>query len=844
MSKPAAQSFFTSSEALVEQEQKLLRERRCKPEDAPWLGLALSGGGIRSATFCLGALQALVARGLLGKFDYISSVSGGGYIACALQWWWTRRNGAGAPKFGHTEDNFPYGVNFGLRDRTKISDDILNYLRTHGRYLTPGDGLTVWSGASVVLRTLFLNLFVWLSAATLIFCILLEVSPKRDTLPGWVNPFPGIIYADWDSKPHLCGGSDIGSAKALRVSALKGATAKVEGPQANCVLKYPLSLAPFAGLAYLITLFFIVYSLVLSFMSWVDSPEFAARSKLWQHATPPLTFLVSLILPGACIYFASALKGSSFYDAVSLALISVSGIGAILVVTSLLFIITASNYFWRRQFEISAGKCFIYAALLFAFGSVPLIPYYLMNYGGTFSGVASVAVSLLGGISSAAFGHADQTGKRTAGLFTSLLAAVGSLVFFYAVLVAAYFLAQLAVNTGDIVESFDGNAQSITRAAVYSACMIGTVLIFFTNINLVGLHRFYRDRLMETFMPSEAVVQKPTTTYSLDADNLKLTDLWALTGAARDIPYPIINTNVILVNDDDATVRLRGGASFMLSPWYVGSDVTGWESAQRHAKKNGSITLASAMAASGAAANSNAGFVGTGVTRNRIVSVIMGLLNLRLGVWVKTPSAGEASIFARRPNLFSPGLRYNLLRFGYHRGAGYSELSDGGHFDNLGIYELVRRRAKLIVAFDAEADGETNLASLVSVVQRVRDDFDAVIDLERCADHLVPQLDEVLFPPGARWTDAPYFAAPITYKGGERARLIYVKASLFRKLSFLAKAYRAENGDFPHQSTLDQFFDASQFEAYRELGFKSTVAAIEQLKLASYVEDPNFLAGL
>lgn len=843
MCNPADQPFFASGEALVEQEQQLLRARRCKAEGAPWLGLALSGGGIRSATFCLGALQALAARGLLHKFDYVSSVSGGGYIACALQWWWSRRNDAGTPQFGSDSANFPYGVNFGLRNRNKISDDILDYLRTHGRYLTPGDGLTVWSGISVVLRTLFLNLFVWLSAATLIFCALLEISPTSNRLPSGLNPFPGIIYARWDGEPHLCGASGIGSAKTLTVSGLKGATAKVVGPQANCVLRYPLSLAPFAWLAYLITLFFIFYSLVLSFMSWVDSPEFAARSKSWQRATTFLTFLASIALTGACAYFANPLRDSAFYDATSLTLIGFSGIGAMLVVTSLLFIITASNYFWRRRFEISAGKCFIYAALLLAFGSVPLIPYYLMNHGGTFSAIASVAVSLLGGLSSAAFGHANQTGK-TAGLFTSLLASVGSLIFLYAVLVAAYFLAQLAANTGEIVPFFDNNTQSIVRAAVYSACMIGTVLIFFTNINLVGLHRFYRDRLMEAFMPSEEVVQKPAITYSLEADNLKLTDIWPVTGAAQDIPYPIINTNVILVNDDDATVRLRGGASFMLSPWYVGSDVTGWESAERHARKNGSITLASAMAASGAAANSNAGFVGTGVTRNRIVSVIMGLLNLRLGVWVKTPCAGEASVLSHRPNLFSPGLKYNLLRFGYHRRADYCELSDGGHFDNLGIYELVRRRAKLIVAFDAEADGETNLASLVSVVQRVRDDFDAVIDLERCADHLVPRLDEVLFPPGARWTDAPYFSAPITYRGGERARLIYVKASMFRKLSFLAKAYRAENGDFPHQSTLDQFFDASQFEAYRELGFKSTVAAIEQLKLASYVEDPDFLAGL
>jgi predicted acylesterase/phospholipase RssA len=843
MSNPEDQPFFTSSEALVAQEQKLLRERRSKSKDAPWLALALSGGGIRSATFCLGALQALAARGLLGKFDYISSVSGGGYIGCALQWWWTRRNAAGAPKFGSDATSFPYGIDFGLPDRT-ISDDILNYLRAHGRYLTPGDGLTAWSGISVVLRTLFLNLFVWLSAATLIFCVLLELSPESGTLPAWVNPFPGIIYSGWDGAPHLCGGGGIGSVKTLTVSGVGGATATVVGPQSNCVLKYPLSFAPFAWLAYLIALFFIFYSLALSFMSWVDSPEFAARSKFWQRATPSVALLASLVLTGACVYFARPLVSSSFYDAKSLALFSSSGIGAMLVVTSLLFIITASNYVWRRRFEVSAGKCFIYGALLFALGSVPLIPYYLMNYGGPFSAAASVAISLLGGISSAAFGHADQTRKKIDGLFTSLVAAVGSLVFLYAVLVTAYFLAQLAVNTGEIVGFSDDNAYSIVRAAVYSICAIATFLILFTNINLVGLHRFYRDRLMETFMPSEAVVREPATTYSLEADNLKLTDLWPETGAARDVPYPIINTNVILVNDDEAKVRLRGGASFMLSPWYVGSDVTGWESAKRHAKKNGSITLASAMAASGAAANSNAGFVGTGVTRNRIVSVIMGLLNLRLGVWVNTPSMREASTFSRRPNLFSPGLRYNLLRFGYHRGASYSELSDGGHFDNLGIYELVRRRAKLIMAFDAEADGETNLASLVSVVQRVRDDFDAIIDLERCADHLVPRLDEALFPPGARWTDAPYFSAPITYSGGERARLIYVKASLLRKLSFLAKAYRAANSDFPHQSTLDQFFDGSQFEAYRELGFRSTVAAIEQLKLESYIGDPNFLAGL
>ena len=67
-------------------------ERLGDAAGAPWAGIGLSGGGIRSATFCLGVLQALAESGLLRRFDYISSVSGGGYIATSLQWWWGSRS--------------------------------------------------------------------------------------------------------------------------------------------------------------------------------------------------------------------------------------------------------------------------------------------------------------------------------------------------------------------------------------------------------------------------------------------------------------------------------------------------------------------------------------------------------------------------------------------------------------------------------------------------------------------------------------------------------------------------------------------------------------------------------
>ena len=71
-------------------ESAWIRERRAAtasvPPDAPLVGLALSGGGIRSAAFNMGVLQTLAHSGLLARVDYLSSVSGGGYIASCLTW--------------------------------------------------------------------------------------------------------------------------------------------------------------------------------------------------------------------------------------------------------------------------------------------------------------------------------------------------------------------------------------------------------------------------------------------------------------------------------------------------------------------------------------------------------------------------------------------------------------------------------------------------------------------------------------------------------------------------------------------------------------------------------------
>lgn len=140
-------------EKLLEREKEEIARGRERYDANEWTGVALSGGGIRSAIFCLGALQALGANGVLKNFDYMSSVSGGGYIASALQWLWRTDASSGTQK-----SDFPFGVDRSLKSHDELKDKRLSYLRNHGKYLTPGNGLSIWSMTAVTIRTLFLNL--------------------------------------------------------------------------------------------------------------------------------------------------------------------------------------------------------------------------------------------------------------------------------------------------------------------------------------------------------------------------------------------------------------------------------------------------------------------------------------------------------------------------------------------------------------------------------------------------------------------------------------------------------------------------------------------------------------
>jgi hypothetical protein len=172
------------SRQLLDEELKSLELRRKDVRRTNLTGIALSGGGIRSATFCLGVLQALAKADLLKRSDYLSTVSGGGYIGTSLTWWLRDRSRPDDPErdrptFKLGPKDFPYGVDGATNvdpakpeNSEQAGPHLLKYLRQHGNYLTPGCGITILSGISVAIRAMFLSLFVWIPLITSGFFLL------------------------------------------------------------------------------------------------------------------------------------------------------------------------------------------------------------------------------------------------------------------------------------------------------------------------------------------------------------------------------------------------------------------------------------------------------------------------------------------------------------------------------------------------------------------------------------------------------------------------------------------------------------------------------------------------
>ena len=300
----------------------------------------------------------------------------------------------------------------------------------------------------------------------------------------------------------------------------------------------------------------------------------------------------------------------------------------------------ASRYQYRRLIEKLSGPALLLVAASLLLASIPVVASMISGW------VASVGpLSAAFGIATGLWGLAQtmRDGSRTLRNFAVIISA--------ALLIYGFGLIcfQLAVNVEPFLDDW-------SWLQFFSVLCFAVATGIFVNINGISIHRFYRDRLMEAFLPDVEIALRGVTGPAHAADKALLKNVLACNVPVA--PYQIINANVILVNSDDHRRRVRGGDNFILTPQYCGSSATGWRPTKSIIKAP--FTLATAMAISGAAVNPNTGSGGKGLTRSRMISLLMALLNLRLGYWIPNPKRG-CRWFS--PNRFIPGI---MQAFGIH----------------------------------------------------------------------------------------------------------------------------------------------------------------------------------
>jgi len=341
------------------------------------------------------------------------------------------------------------------------------------------------------------------------------------------------------------------------------------------------------------------------------------------------------------------------------------------------------------------------------------------------------------------------------------------------------------------------------------------------DINLFSLHGFYRNRLTRCFLGATRVgqtqpvqiVRNPHPFTGFDpGDDLPLSAL------VNQLPYPIVNAAMNLTGGENLAWQTRRAASFTFTPrhtgyefWNSDGDSTGAYrlteeySASQFAFQNplGGVLLGNVVATSGAAANPNMGY-----HTSAALSALMSVFNVRLGRWCGNT---RHPVAWRKSSPRFGGLSLIKEVFGMvDSSSAFLNISDGGHFENLGIYELVRRRCHVVVVADAGCDPDYQFEDMANAIRKCWTDFGVRIEIDLAA----------LRPKGSSKRSQSHFAVGcIRYPNAPAPGvLIYIKASLSGDESSDVKEYAAAHAGFPHQSTGDQFFDENQFESYRELG--------------------------
>lgn len=856
------------------------------------IGLAFSGGGIRSATFNLGILQALARERLLRTFDYVSTVSGGGYIGTWLMAWMHHQNIGiqGIEKQLSQPPEAPHQ-----------SGDVpeVHFLRNYSNYLTPRKGLLggdFWAFVASYLRNTLLN-------QTILVLALLSVLLAPRTFVYLLH-----LLESWEEALHA---SLTGTAQTLAVSqnlalALGIALAAVAvtfigfnlvSVDLRCRAAHdsvptvkdswytqPWAVHTVIVVPLLLSAALFTYGIGASYSDWTlwDFPKVGGPILacvlylgLWTIALAVRTLAsyktaslssIALILATAAV--SGLITGFLFIPFAKILLVGdgtfkiwhAMTFGAPLMIGIMLIagvlhigligrgMPDAQREWWGRL----GGMLMIHALIWCAVFLIAVyFPYGIqrlqlvgIHKGWTASAVlvwlASTAYGVL-------FGKSERSGLSvldapTRKKLMHYAARITPYVFILGVLLglsllASAFVAWITAH-GETATSFpsDWYFPAETPIACFLLFAAAIALSWRVDINEFSTHYLYRNRLVRCYMGASSPGRhsQPFTGFS-EQDNFPLSEL-AIPANSQNSkdgrPLPIVNTSLNVVRGKELAVQSRKARSFAFTPAYAGftrqkPESRDWDpffSLTRDAiskQSAGGISLGTAMAISGAAASPNMGSYS-----EPSLAFLMTLFDVRLGWWIGNPT--QKTWWKRG----SPPVGFGCLvceLFGNASDDGnFLYLSDGGHFENLAIYELVRRKCMLIVASDASCDGSCTLSDLHNAMERCRTDFGVNITFED-EDPVRPVGEE-----GELRSQVHFLKGEIEYPGAtEKGTIIYIKSTVTTDDPKDVLAYANANRHFPHDTTANQWFDEAHFENYRALGEAAGKSAIEEIGAAT-----------
>jgi hypothetical protein len=857
--------------------------------------LCLSGGGIRSAAFALGVAQGLAERNLLSRFDYLSTVSGGGYIGSFITAW-AQRSGYKAVASelgGATQPVFHFSP--------------LQHLRRYCSYLSPRLGVLSSDTLTLValyVRNLVLNwlvlipmLVVGLGAVKLIvelawvwppsirsiafcgaFAVAVIGAAVLDSLqqrPGWGDEASGRRrFLIFEMFPALLGGSFAG------LAALK----YFQNPTTpKAVSIVATSLDPIVGMALIGGVIFLTAAIFA--LAFCPPRSTDVRSTVDTIRGVPVLYAVLMIAifsaTGSLSGFtlATLQKHISSYGVANASWVAfgLMSLGPPLLVTAffigeLLYCGLAGGLskqvLWaeaEREWLARAAGYHARAALTWAvtvlltFGGSALVFWlaelpkgnYRITALATTGGLAGLVTTLVGKATSTA-ATLKQSYSSIKGLSAGIVLAIATPIF----IIVAVSLTSAGIDW--VVKGnwlwFETNPVGRPIAPISAlvwltgiALSVGLIASFIVNTNQFSLHGMYRNRIIRTFLGASNDRRSPNPFTDFDQkDNMLLKDLWPNkpTDNPKDDTPPqlvVINMALNIVATRELAWQERKALSFTATARWIGCGDLG-ESAiigktrargfyRSASEYGGPMTLGTAVTISGAAASPNMGY-----HSSPALSLLLTFFNVRLGAWLGNPNRSGNWTYKLLGPRFSARPMIQEAFGLTNEDTPYVYLSDGGHFDNLGLYEMVRRRCHLIVISDAGCDPTCNFEDLGNALRRISVDLKVDINFRSL------KIERRESPPKI----GPYCAiANIVYRDGKTTPgvLLYLKPGYHGDEPAPVRSYAAKRSNFPHESTADQWFRESQFEAYRALG-QYIVRTIDGNSGQSYPDLRSFIEAV